>query len=244
MAEPETIPESEGEPEAEPEVEPEAEGEPEIESGAKALTEPEPEWTVAFNTWGPAWHIHVYMFASLFMLIALLTIMSMCFYITNRRALKQGILTFTLQCLLLYFTLFRSLAMFINPYQTADNINKAVFAMIWSCALPGLTASFSVLLLVFLDTTKMTLGPPVFQKLSVLLLFTTCHFIIVVSSDSICLFSKSTCKPMLLFCQILFILYGALLAAGYCYTAICLHRKCVTGIINGKTSDDWSCFFF
>jgi hypothetical protein len=224
------------EPEAEPEVEPEPEPESEAESEitGSSNTEPEPNWSTAFDQWGPAWHLHVYIVATAFMLIAIFTAMSMVVYLRDKRLLKQGTLTFTLQCLLLYFTLLRSLVMFINPYQTSDTINDTVFHMMWSFALPGLTASFSVLLLVFLDTTKMTLGPPLFQKLSVLLVFTACHFVIVVLSDVICILSESSCKPMLMFCQSLFILYGTSLSAGYLYTAVSLHRKCVTGVISGK----------
>lgn len=224
MAEPEA--------EADGEVEPESEAESEI--TGSGYTEPEPNWSLAFDEWGPAWHLHVYIIATAFIVIAIPTGISMTVYIRDRSMLKQGTLTFTLQCLLLYFTLLRALVMFINPYQTADDINDTVFHMMWSFALPGLTASFSVLLLVFLDTTKMTLGPPLFQKLSVLLVFTVCHFVIVVLSDVICVLFKSACKPMLMFCQSLFILYGALLAVGYFYTAISLHRKCVTGVISGK----------
>lgn len=221
--------------EAEGEVEPEAQGEPENPGPEAefASTEPEPHWPEAFKQWGPAWHLHVYPVASIFLIVAILTAISMTFYLRDKRLLKQGTLTFTLQCLLLYFTGARSLALFINPYQTVNDMKGPAFNMVWTFALPGLTASFSVLLLVFLDTTKMTLGPPVFQKLWVLLVFTACHFAIVVSSDVVCLYS-AVCAPMILFCQILFIVYGGLLSVGYMYTAICLHRKCLSGVIIGK----------
>lgn len=225
-------------PEAEGEVEPESEAEmsepevpvPESES---ASTEPEPHWPTAFEEYGPAWELHVYACAGMFLFIAVVTGSSMLFYLKSRRTLKQGILTFTLQCLLLLFTSLRSLCLFINPYRTIAHLPSEVFTIIWSLALPGLTASFSVLLLVFLDTTKMTLGPPVFQKLPVLMTFTACHFAIVMASDVVCI-TSSACKPMLMFCQLLFIIYGILLSIGYLYTAIVLHRKCINGVIHGK----------
>ncbi|KAL4234301.1 hypothetical protein ACF0H5_005952 [Mactra antiquata] len=232
MAEPEPEVEGEVEPEAESKAEL-SESEPPIAEAESPSTEPEPYWPTAFEEYGPAWELHVYACACIFILIAMLTVCSMTYYLKNRQSLKQGTLTFTLQCLLSLFTLFRSLSMFINPYQTAKNLPKIVFLMMWSLALPGLTASFSVLLLVFLDTTKMTLGPPVFQRLPVLLTFTACHFVIVMLSEIVCQIGKA-CKPMLLFCQLLFILYGVLLSVGYMYTAVVLHRKCVNGVIHGK----------
>lgn len=230
-----SYPKAEGEPEGE--TEPEYEAEPEAESEVSASEsepEPEPEWSTAFKTWGDAWHTHVYLFATLFLIVALLTAMSMRFYLTDRRRLKQGKLTFTLQCLLFFFTSIRSLCLFVNPYQT-KTMDYLTFDILWSLALPGLTASFSVLLLVFLDTTKMTLGPPVFQRLSVLLIFTACHFVIVMSADIVC-YVGNACRPMLMFCQTLFMLYGTVLFAGYLYIAVELYKKCTSGgtVVNGN----------
>lgn len=231
MPSPEPEAEVVSEPETEPEVEPETEAEFSV---AESQPEPEPYWPTAFNQWGGAWHLHVYAFAVLFLIIAILTATSMKNYVTNRRRLRQGKLTFTLQCLLLLFTSLRSLCLFIDPYQTR-NLSALTFDILWSMSLPGLTASFSVLLLVFLDTTKMTLGPPVFQRLPVLLTFTACHFIIVMTADVVC-YVGGACRPILMFCQMLFVLYGTLLCAGYIYIAVELYKKCTSGgtVVNGK----------
>ena len=217
------------EPETEPETEPEG-----AFAQADSNPEPEPDWPLAFPTWGVAWQLHVYIIASLFLTIAILSIISMGFYVTNRRRLRQGKLTFTLQCLMLLFTLLRSHCLFIDPYQTR-NISALGFDIMWSLSLPGLTASFSVLLLVFLDTTKMTLGPPVFQRLPVLLTFTAGHFIIVMVADVVC-YVGDACRPMLMFCQMLFVLYGTLLCTGYIYIAIELHKRCnvVIPVVHGE----------
>ncbi|WAR12874.1 hypothetical protein MAR_027054 [Mya arenaria] len=225
----ETGPEPETEIYPEPEVETEPEGEYDGEVGR---AEAEPDWPLAFKQWGPAWQLHVYFFASIFMCIAILSLMSMTFYLRDRRRLRQGILTFTLQCLLFLFTLLRTLSLFINPYLTVYANEETAFTFLWSLALPSLTAAFSVLLLVFLDTTKMTLGPPIFQKLPVLLGITAAHFLIVMMSEVVCYVTPGSCKPMLMFCQCLFVLYGLLLGAGYLYTAIVVHRKCSSGALN------------
>ncbi|KAH3773356.1 hypothetical protein DPMN_174715 [Dreissena polymorpha] len=231
-----TAAESRPEPEVEGNAEAEGTHNPEPEGQESSLAEAEPNWPEAFKEWGPAWHLHVYMFASLFLSIAIVTCASMTFYLRDRQRLRQGILTFTLQCLLLTFTLLRSLSLFINPYQTVHGNDSPGLVFMWTFALPGLTASYSVLLLVFLDTTKMTLGPPMFQRLSVLLGITAAHFVVVMTSDIVCFFESSACKPMLMFCQCLFILYGLLLGVGYLYTAIVVTKKCSSEVLHGKSS--------
>lgn len=105
----------------ESELEQEIQTESEAEIANAASTEPEPNWSIAFEKWGLAWHLHVYGMASLFSVIAVVTAMSMLYYLKDRRLLRQGKLTFTLQCLLLYFTMLSALVLFSNPYQTVDH---------------------------------------------------------------------------------------------------------------------------
>jgi len=216
--------------------EPESENMPEPEGEfmeAVSESEPEPYWPEAVKTLGVFMELHVYIFASLFLVVSIITILSMKFYLRDRRRLRQGILTFTLQCLLVVFTLLRALPLFINPYQTVHAPSPAT-RFTWTAALPALTAAFSVLLLVFLDTTKMTLGPPIFQRLPVLLGITAVHFAIVMLSEVVCYFRPAACRPMLLFCQCLFIVYGLLLGGGYLYTAVVMQQKCQAGVLNSK----------
>lgn len=221
MSTPEPEPEVTSEPE--PEIKPEPDVEPET-----AWAEPEPEWSTALSDWGVAWELHVYIFAGCYLLILLLASLSLSYFFKNKQLIKSGKLTVSLLFMVTLFTVLRSLTMFIDPYGTTGIIPGDYFRTLWSLALPGLTASFSMLLLVLLDTTKMSLGPPRFQKLSTLLIFTTCHFGIVVTSDiafSVC----DSCKGMLLFCQILFIVYGALLACGYMYSSVVIYKNCAAG---------------
>ena len=237
-AEPEITsePEITGEPDVTPEIYPESEpgaiAEPESELES-AWAEPEPDWTRAFSDWGVAWELHVYVFACCYLVIFVLALLSLTYFLKNKHGLKQGKLTVSLLLMLMIFTFLRSFAMFVDPYGTVGIMPGHYFRTFWSLALPGLTASFSVLLLVLLDTTKMSLGPPRFQKLSTILIFTGGHFSIVIVSDiafSLC----DSCKSMLLFCQILFILYGALLSAGYMYSSIAIYKNTAAGNNQGN----------
>ena len=229
-AEPDTT--SEPVPETQPEPEPEIPPEPEA-KGESAWAEPEPDWPKAFNDWGVAWELHVYIFATCYMVMFVLAAISLTYFLKDKSSLKKGRMTFSLLIMVIIFTLFRGIAMFMDPYGTTDRIPDNFFRMLWSMALPGLTASFSVLLLVLLDTTKMSLGPPKFQKLSTILIFTAGHFAIVIISDIVFTLCNS-CKGMLLFCQILFILYGVLLAVGYSYSSVAINKNCTAGTRQGN----------
>ena len=176
---------SESEITAEPEITPGLYPEPELGSESElesAWAESEPDWTSAFSDWGVAWEMHVYVFAFFYLIIFVLALFSLTFFLKNKQCLKQGNLTISLLLMLIIFTSLRSFAMFVDPYGTVGIMPGHYFRAFWSLALPGLTASFSVLLLVLLDTTKMSLGPPRFQKLSTILIFTGGHFGIVIVS--------------------------------------------------------------
>ena len=213
----------------------------EIEAEEDNVAEPFPKWDEAFQVWGNAWELHVYSFGAIFLVLSLIALYSMTFYLKSCKRLKRGKTTFSLQCLLFIFSSLRGLSLVINPYLTSHTQDTITFAFIWAAALPGLTASFSLLLLVLLDTTKMTLGPPRFQNLYVILGITAGHFVIVMIADVLC-FWTDTCKPMLMFCQALFIFYGLVLFIGYLYSAITIYRSCKAGDRSGKSKPYWLFF--
>ncbi|KAL3860773.1 hypothetical protein ACJMK2_010844 [Sinanodonta woodiana] len=181
-------------------------------------SEPEPEWTKAYEEWGDVWSFHVYVFAALFMVLALYTLINLVLICKgSKRHSKRNVLSISLHLMMLFFTSFRAFVMFVDPYTTRNILPPLLFICFWSTPRPGLTASFSILLLVLLDTTRMTIGPPKFQNLRSILIVTAFHFLLVVTSDVLFIFSRSF-KPMILFCHMLYILYGTLLFIGYVYT--------------------------
>ncbi|WAR13046.1 hypothetical protein MAR_027226 [Mya arenaria] len=219
---------------ADSETMPDLEADTEVE--AESAAEPQPEWPIAFLEWGPAWEIHVYFYASVFVIIAAMTIFSMACHLTRNRRRGRYKLTIALQILLLEFTLLRAVCLFGNPYQTVSNRAPMVFFILWSLAVPGLTASFSVLLLVLIDLTKMSVGPPLFQRLPVLFGITAFHFAMIFSLDLSCVFDTLVCKHMMFVCDLLYILYGLFLAIGYGYTARFLYKNISIHRIQRKES--------
>ncbi|OWF39638.1 hypothetical protein KP79_PYT13563 [Mizuhopecten yessoensis] len=210
-------------------------------SGSEPFAEPEswpepgPDWSSAYAVWGPAWPSHVFVFGLLFLFLSTTTIVFLIIIFYESKGVFRGKLTLSLLCMTLFFTFLRALSLLSDPYSTTGNIPWIASRLIWSFAHPAITSAFSLILLVLLDTTRMSIGPPRFQKLPAILSVTGFHFLLVGSSD-IVVFYQPVAKVMLLLCQTLFILYGLLLTVGYLYVGVKIRRNCVAGQ-DGDDSD-------
>ncbi|XP_062597266.1 uncharacterized protein LOC134258724 [Saccostrea cucullata] len=194
---------------------PEAEPEPEPEG----WPEPEPEWSLAIEEWGPAWPFHTYFFGCAFLVADILAI---CFLF---RAIKgfnrhyKSSLSGSLLAMLVMFCSLRFIYLIVDPYHTKKVFSRLAARLLWSLGSPFLLSSFSLVLLALIDTTKMSVGPPKFQKLPAILGFTAAHVILVISTDLSVLFFPET-DPLLVVCQGLFIVFGFLMCVGYLYVAV------------------------
>ncbi|KAJ8320473.1 hypothetical protein KUTeg_002060 [Tegillarca granosa] len=222
------------EPEVEPEIEPfpEQESEPEVETTfqepepeVEGWPEPGPEWNKAFQEWGTAWPVHVYLISSAYLVLAILALIYIIILCRSMKDRMKNRLTLSLLVMIFLFNFTRGLGLLLDPYSTSGLMTVVGARLLWSFGLPGLTASFSLVMLVLLDTTRMTIGPPRFQKLSTIIIITVLHLVVVYTSDLV-VFIKDEAKAMLVLCQALFISYGLLLTTGYCYVGVKIHENC------------------
>jgi hypothetical protein len=72
--------------------------------------------------------------------------------------------TVALMLMVLSFSLSRCLFLLLDPYFSRADVPFVLARLLFSLGVPGLTASFSILLLILLDTTRLSLGPPRFRK--------------------------------------------------------------------------------
>ena len=206
--------------------------------------EPGPNWPEAKSSWGKAWPIHVYLFASTWTIagIYFLVFFAQSIY---RQINGQKRAPFTMLSLqLLIEALSRCFVLFLNPYASNSDTQTELVVTItaWSLGTAGLTSAFGVLLLILLDTTKLNLAPPKFQNLTVLIIITAANFSFVLLADIIVAFS-SDAKILLLLCQVMFALWGIIVAVGY-FMAAYRTRKNLTATLGGvesnsKSSDDY-----
>ena len=184
--------------------------------GEPSWPEPEPNWEEAKTTWGAAWPIHVYLFASVWTIAGLyfLYFFAQSVYRRNDGHKRSPFIMLSFQLLIL--ALSRCFVLFLNPYSSRSQTQTqlTVTVTIWSMGTAGMTSAFGVLLLILLDATKLNLTPPHFQNLTVLIIITAANFVFVVVADITVTFHRSA-KILLLLCQLTFALWGVLIAVGY-----------------------------
>lgn len=186
--------------------------------------EPGPNWTYAFVELGHAWPFHVVFFGLMYLLIASVASVVLLGIITSPLKSMSRIMTMSLNVMLVLFGATRCLSLFIDPYSSRNTLPFEVSRLLWSLGLPLLTSGFSLMLLALLDTTKMTVAPPRFQKLSTILGITLGHTVLVLSVDTIVFFFVAA-KWLLVVCECIFVIWGLLLAIGYFVVAVKLRKN-------------------
>ena len=208
-------------PEGESISEPSGESEPSAET--ETWPEPGPQWKKAFKKWKAAWPIHVYAFAIAFLIIGIYAGYYVVLNIYD--GLDGKYLSVCLNAMVLLFGITRAFVLFFDPYHQGNLIN-AIFAMrlVWSIGGPCLTASDCLIILALVETSKVSIAPPKFQKLKTISIVCAIHFVLVIVSDTV-VSMYTEAKVMILMCQIFFSVWGIVLGAGYANLAYKLDKK-------------------
>lgn len=200
--------------------------------------EPGPDWSSAYMYLGVAWFIHIYGFASVMFFIAILATITLVDMAGSETLTSRGLST-SLNCLLLLFGYTRGVSLVLNPYGSLERISLLASRLLWSVGFPCLTSMLTTLLLVLVDTTKVSLGPPKFQQFHVVMKLSVTHFILVLGTDVILSFYLRL-KALLLVCQLIYITWSVLLTVGYYRVGYLISRNFTasrgTKIINDSGS--------
>lgn len=205
-------------PESEPESstpEPEStkpsgsEPEPNAES---SWPEPGPDWPVAFKKWEWAWELHVYGFGAAFTLVTLLPVLEMLRLHASKR--RKTALKVTLLTMISVFCVTRAIALFVNPYGSTGRLDAGLTRLLFAIGNPCAISALSLLLLVLIDTTKMNVAPPKFQRLRYIIPVVVVHVILVIASDFI-VANYLEAKDLILVCQLYYTVVGAFLTVGF-----------------------------
>ena len=182
--------------------------------------EPGPDWPVAKQQWGLAWEFHWIGLGLLFALLALWSITGLVRAgYKNSFARKPLYIAITILLVILGVT--RALYLWIDPYEAGENGVKSlppyVTSLLLGLAYPCLTSSFCLILLAFLEVTKLQLPSRRLQKPSFLAAVIALHFAVVLVAE-IVTSVISTANWLLIVCQAFFILWGLTLSASFLYS--------------------------
>lgn len=223
------------EPESEPEIEPEGESKSETAAEPETWSEPGPEWEKAFKLWKAAWPIHVYLFATAFLFIGIYAGYYVVLNIYD--GLGRKYLSVCLNAMVLLFGMTRALVLFFDPYHQGNLIDALFFMrLLWSIGGPCLTASDSLIILALVETARVSVAPPMFQKLRTISIVIAIHFVLVVVADTLVSVYMEA-KLMILLCQVFFSVWGITLGSGYVRLAYILDKKLFSHKIEKDKAD-------
>ena len=195
-------------------------------SSLRSWAEPSPNWLEAIKEWNWLWKVHVYGFGIISVLIAFFAtfylVISRKTTFTRHRAhlAVMNIALFTAAFL-------RALILFWDPYaSSSDTTDLQLLACIisWGISTACITSSFSIMLLIFLETTKTSLGPARLKNLPCLVSITLANIFYLVMSDLVVWF-HSEAKVMIFVCHVIFAIWGLAVSIGYSVAGIRMWRN-------------------
>jgi len=175
--------------------------------------EPRPEWSTAIQIWGKAWDLHIYLFAVVFIFIAMASGVGLTDDVLSGHSIKG--LKLALYLSLLFFNLSRAIILLVDPYSSLGTLEPLSAYITWSLGFPCVLTALGLLLLVFIDATNMiNVAPPRFQKLSTALGVMVVNAVLVVGTDIILLLIQKLFVLMII-CHLYFVFFGVILTTGF-----------------------------
>ncbi|XP_071502606.1 uncharacterized protein [Diadema antillarum] len=173
-----------------------------------------PNWTLARETLGYGLQVHTYLFAAVFAVIFLYTVCIVVQTMRGNQARRR--LGLSLHAMVALATIARAVSLFIDPYGSRKLLPCPINVIIWSLGWPSIIASHSIFFLAVLETTKLSIASPRFQRLSTLAVIIIVSLAYVIFADLLVSYMPSTIISILL-CELLFIIWGVALTAGFVF---------------------------
>jgi hypothetical protein len=182
----------------------------------KPYVEPVPVWYEAKLAWGPAWEFHIYFVGLAFAVVTVYSVVSIIRLWQKKQLLSRGFFI-ALNAMLATMGLFRSVYFLVDGYNSHEIFSPdAVDYFVYTIGFPCLTSAFSILFLALLQTTKVQLMSPHIQRGRILLVVILAHIILSVTTDVI-VGSIASARALMFVCQLVSVMWGILLFAGYFY---------------------------
>ena len=149
---------------------------------------------------------------------------------------KMSALKSSLLVIIFIFSSTRAMALFVDPYGSTKRFHLIVSQLLFSLGHPCIISALSLLLLVLIDTTKMNVAPPKFQRIQFIIPVVVFHVVLVIVTDFVVVYFLEA-KVLLLVCQLYFLSLGLLLAAGYVRVGWKIHVN-IKANVNSKSAVD------
>ena len=195
-------------------------------SSLRSWAEPSPNWLEAIKEWNWLWEVHVYGFGTIFALIALFAVLYLI-YSRKTTFSRHRVHLAVMNTALLIAGFFRALILFWDPYASSSDttdLQLLVCIISWGISTACITSSFSIMLLIFLETTKISLGPARLKNLPCLVSITISNIVYLIISDLVVWFHPQA-KVMIFICHVAFAIWGLTVSIGYLVAGIRMWRN-------------------
>ena len=203
--------------------------------------EPSPEWSSAIGEWGWIWFAHIYGFGSLFVLMTLYAFASLYRFRKTLFA-KQKVHLRVMNFALMTAGFGRCLALFWDPYASREStsvIQNIVLLTSWGIATACMTSAFSIMLLIFLETTQTKLGPPKLRNLPLLVSITVANIVYLILSDLVVWFYRKA-KVMIFVCHVTLAIWGLAIFVGYFVASVRMWRNLGSTLQSCNSNNQYS----
>lgn len=195
-------------------------------SSLRSWAEPSPNWLEAIKEWNWLWEVHIYGFGTIFVLI---TVFAMLYLIYSGKTTfsRQKLHLAVMNTALFTAGVLRALILFWDAYASSNDttdLQLLVCIISWGISTACITSSLSIMLLIFLETTNISLGPARLKNLPCLMSITLANIFYLIMSDLVVWFHPRA-KVMIFICHVTFAIWGLTVSFGYLVAAIRMRRN-------------------
>ncbi|KAJ7363378.1 hypothetical protein OS493_011666 [Desmophyllum pertusum] len=195
-------------------------------SSQRSWAEPSPNWLEAIKKWNWLWEVHIYGFGTIFVLIAFFALFYLV--VSRKTTFTRHRVHLAVMNIALFTTgFFRSLILFLDPYASSSDttdLQLLICIISWGISTACITSSFSIVLLIFLETTRTSLGPARLKNLPCLVSITLANILYLLVSDLVVWFHREA-KVMIFVCHVTFAVWGLTVSIGYSIAGIRMWRN-------------------
>lgn len=213
--------------------EPIPESESKYRPNPEAPAEPIPDWPIAREKWGFAWHFHHYGIAAAFLLVAAFVLFVL---IRTQRAKsrnhKQRWIQIIVLSLLFIFNTTRSVSMFVDPYNSRKILPRPLLQFLWGLGHPCIITAYALIFVILKNALLLKQKFQNWYTAKNIALVTVPYFLFVFAGELIFGFSPQL-KGIAFACQFLYVVFGFALSGFYTFIALLLWWK--LGYLNKVT---------
>ena len=185
-------------------------------------------WEPVGEPWVVFFYLHVVVFAVLFLLVGIACVLFLCKHrLTARFAKAQTFVAIDVSLAILGFS--RVLFFLLDPFGVSGFCNHfacvVISRLLASLAFPSLTASYTLVFLTLWQSARIRLGRTCVQDLRIIIPFTLIHYFAAVITEIVGFVSPYPLVFMLITCELVFALWGAIVCATFLVAGIRLLRS-------------------